>query len=405
MLRRQIIETVTAALRDTPVVLLVGPRQAGKSTLAQTFVPPDRYLTLDEATTLAAAQRDPAGFLAPFDALTVIDEIQRAPDLLLAVKVAVDRRRRPGRFLLTGSANVLFVPRVSESLAGRMELLTLYPLSQGEIAGRREGFLDVVFADRLPRAPSAPDRTEIARRILRGGFPDAYGRPEPRRRRWYASYVTAVLERDVRELAHIDRLTAMPDLLTLLASRIASLLNLADIGRGIGLPYATLQRYMTLLQTTFLVRLMPAWATNLGSRVTKAPKIAFVDTGLAAALLQLTEARLFAESVLWGGLLENFIGLELLKQASWHPDPPQIFHFRTPKGAEVDLVLERNGHVVGVEVRSTQTATAEDFRGLRTLAELSGRRFHRGVVLYLGRQVVAFGPNLHAVPLTGLWEW
>jgi predicted AAA+ superfamily ATPase len=162
---------------------------------------------------------------------------------------------------------------------------------------------------------------------------------------------------------------------------------------------------MTLLQTTFLVRLMPAWATNLGSRVTKAPKVAFVDTGLAAALLQLTEARLLGEPVLWGGLLENFVGCELLKQASWHPDPPQLFHFRTPRGAEVDLVLERNGQVVGVEVRSAQTVTAEDFKGLRALAELAGRRFHGGFVLYLGRQAAAFGPNLHAVPLTALWEW
>jgi predicted AAA+ superfamily ATPase len=172
----------------------------------------------------------------------------------------------------------------------------------------------------------------------------------------------------------------MPDLLTLLASRTASVLNLADIGRGVGLPYATLQRYVTLLQTTFLVRPMPAWATNLGSRVTKAPKVAFVDTGLAAALLQLT-------------------------QASWNPDPPRLVHFRRPKGAEVDLVLERNGHVVGVEVRSTQTATAEDFKGLGALVDIAGRRFHRGLVLYPGRQAVAFGPNLQAGPLTALWEW
>jgi predicted AAA+ superfamily ATPase len=276
-----------------------------------------------------------------------------------------------------------------------MELLTLYPLSQGEIGGRREGFLDTAFAPRLAKAPTPPDRAEVARRILSGGFPDAHARPEDRRRRWFASYVTAVLERDVRELAQIEKLTAMPDLLTLLASRTASLLNLADIGRGIRLPYATLQRYMALLQTTFLVRLLPAWATNLGNRVTKAPKVAFVDTGLAAALLQLTEARLLGEPVLWGGLLENFVGLELLKQASWQPEPPQLFHFRTPRGAEVDLVLERNGHVVGVEVRSAQTVTAEDFKGLEALAELAGRRFQRGLVLYLGRQVVAFGPKLH----------
>lgn len=405
MIRRHITEALNAALRDTPVVLLVGPRQAGKSTLAQTLVEPDRYVTLDDATTLAAAQRDPAGFIAPFDELTVIDEVQRVPDLLLAVKVAVDRRRRPGRFLLTGSANVLFVPRVADSLAGRMEILTLHPLSQGEIEGRREGLLDAVFGNRLPKTPGAPSRADVVHRILRGGYPDVYGRAEGRRRRWFASYITAVLQRDVRDLANIEKLTALPNMLALLAARTGGLLNLADVGRGTGLPYATLQRYMALLQTTFLVRLIPAWATNLGSRVTKAPKLAFADTGLAGALLHLTETRLPAEPTPWGGLLENFVVVELLKQISRRPDAVQLFHFRTPKGPEVDVVLERNGHVVGIEVRASQTVTADDFRGLKALAELAGRRFHRGLVLYLGQQTVAFGARLDAVPVTALWEF
>lgn len=406
MLRRHITETLTAALRDTPVVLLIGPRQAGKSTLVQTLVPPDRYVTLDDATVLAAAQRDPAGVLAPFTELTVVDEVQRAPDLLLAVKVAVDRRRGPGRFLLTGSANVLLVPRVADSLAGRMEILDLYPLSQGEIEGRREGFLDAVFGHRLPRAPGAPDRADVVHRILRGGYPDVYGRSEGRRRRWFTSYITAVLQRDVRDLANIEKLTALPSLLALLAARTGGLLNLADVGRGTtGLPYATLQRYMALLQTTFLVRLIPAWATNLGSRVTKAPKLAFVDTGLAGTLLHATETHLPADAIRWGALLENFVVVELLKQIAWQPDAPQLFHFRTPKGAEVDVVLERDGHVVGVEIRASQTVTADDFRGLKALADLAGRRFHRGLVLHLGHQVVSFGSRLDAVPLTALWEW
>jgi len=405
MIRRHLLAALDTALRDTPVALLVGPRQAGKSTLARTLVPPDRYVTLDDATILAAAQRDPAGFLAPFDELTVIDEVQRVPDLLLAVKLAVDRHRRPGRFLLTGSANVLLVPRVADSLAGRMEILTLYPLSQGEIQGKQERFLDAVFGDRLPKTPSAPHRTDMVRRILRGGYPEVYARSETRRRRWFTSYITAVLQRDVRDLAHIEKLSALPNLLSLLAARTAGLLNLADVGRGTGLPYATLQRYLALLQTTFLVQPIPAWATNLGSRVTKAPKVALIDTGLAGALLHLTEARLPSEPVPWGGLLENFAVLELLKQASWRADNPRLFHFRTPKGAEVDVVLERDGHVVGIEIRAAHTVTADDFRGLRVLAELAGRRFHRGLVLYLGGQAVAFGPQLHAVPFTAVWEW
>jgi len=405
MLRRHITEALDTALRDTPVVLLVGPRQAGKSTLAQTRVPPERYVTLDDATTLSAAQRDPTGFLAPFDELTVIDEVQRVPELLLALKVAVDRRRQAGRFLLTGSANVLAVPRVADSLAGRMELLTLYPLSQGEMQGRREGFLDAVLGEQLPKAPRVPSGPDVIRRILRGGYPDAYGRAEGRRRRWFASYITTVLQRDVRDLAHIEKLTAMPDLLALLAARTGGLLNLADIGRGAGVPYATLQRYMALLQTTFLVRIIPAWATNLGSRVTKAPKVAFLDTGLAGALLGVSEARLPQEPTRWGGLLENFVGTELLKQASWHPDAPDLHHFRTPQGAEVDLVLEWDGRIVGIEVRASQTVTGGDLKGLSALAELAGQRFHRGLVVYLGGRVVGFGQNFHAVPLTALWEW
>ena len=223
---------------------------------------------------------------------------------------------------------MLAVPRVADSLAGRLELLTLYPLSQGEIQGRREGFLDAVFGDRVPKAASAPSRADVARRMLRGGYPEAYGRAEGRRRRWFASDITAVLQRDVRDLAHIEKLTAMPTLLAWLAARTGGLLNLADVGRGTGLPYATLHRYMALLQTTFLVGRIPAWATNLGSRVTKAPKVAFLDTGLAAALLRVTEARLSHEPTLWGGLLENFVGTELLKQASWHRDAPECHHFR-----------------------------------------------------------------------------
>src|SRR5262245_36339236 len=405
MLPRHLRAAVAAALRDTPVALLVGPRQAGKSTLARTFVPATRYVTLDDATALAAAQRDPAGFLSPFDTLTVIDEVQRVPELLLAIKAAVDRRRRPGRFLLTGSANVLAVPRVADSLVGRMEMLTLFPLSQGQIARRAETFIDAVFADTLPEPPPAPGRADIVRRVLRGGFPEAVRRAGERRRRWFTSYTTAVLARDVRDLANVEKLTAMPHLLLVLAGRVAGLLNLSDVGRDAILQYTTLQRYMALLQTTYLVRVVPAWGTNLGDRVTKAPKLAFIDTGLAGALSKATEVRLPADSLLWGRLLENFVVMELQKQAGWQPDLPEIFHFRSPKGAEVDAVLDRAGRVVGIGVRASQTVPASDVRGPTALQDLAGRRFHRGLVLYPGSHTVAFGPRLHAVPVTALWEW
>ena len=404
MYKRHLEGPLREALADTPVVLLMGARQVGKSTLAQTLVPADRYLTLDDATVLAAAEADPAAFVEQFDALTVIDEVQRAPKLLLEIKASVDRRRRPGRFLLTGSANVLTGPKVAESLAGRMEILYMWPLSQGEIARRPEGFIDALRRERLPAAPAPIERHELIDRALRGGYPDALNRSEPRRLSWLRSYITSVLARDVRDLANIDSLTALPRLLALLASRAAGLLNLADISRTAGIPYTSLQRHLALLEKTFLVHQIDAWATNLGARVLKSAKLLLVDSGLAAALLDLRRSQL-ANHPMFGHLVENFVLMELRKQCSWHAEQPTLYHFRTPKGAEVDAVLEIQDQVFGIEIKGTGTVTGDDFRGLRILADIAGKRFRRGVVLHLGQRVVPFGAHLHAVPLSALWEW
>ncbi|HET7875018.1 MAG TPA: ATP-binding protein [Methylomirabilota bacterium] len=405
MLRRHIEEPLRAALADTPVVLLVGARQTGKSTLAQSLVRPEQYVTLDDATVLAAAKADPAEFVGQFEDFVVIDEVQRAPELLLPMKAAVDRRRRPGRFLLTGSADVLMAPRVAESLVGRMEHLTLWPFSQGEIGKHTEGFVDALLVQRVPSRNQLVEPRQVLDRILRGGYPAAYRRSEARRRAWFRSYVTGVLQRDVRDLANIVDLTALPRLLTLLASRAGGLLNLADVSRGVGIPYTTLQRYMALLETTFLIHLVPAWSRNLGNRVTKSPKIAFVDTALAAALLDVTASRPGAEPGLSGPMVENFVIMELVKQASWHRRGPGLFHFRTPRGAEVDVVIEVEGRLIGIEVKASGTVRESDFRGLEVLAEMTGPRFHRGIVLYMGNRVLPFGPRFHAVPVAALWEW
>jgi uncharacterized protein len=405
MIRRHIEANLKAALADTPVVLLVGARQTGKSTLARTFVPKNRYVTLDDATTLASAKADPTAFVEQFDTLVAIDEVQRVPELFLAMKAVVDRRRRPGRFLLTGSANVLMIPRIADSLVGRMELLTLWPLSQGEIARHEEGFLDVLLGDRLPSAPLRVGRMEIFDRVLRGGYPLAYRRDESRRRAWFGSYVTGVLQRDIRDLAHIEGLTALPRLLTLLAAQSSGLLNLASINNAVGISYTTLQRYMSLLQTTFLIRTVPAWSKNLGKRATKTPKLMFADTGLAASLLGFSHTRLETDQGVSGQLFENFVTMELVKQASWHTKRPEVFHFRSQKGAEVDVVLEVDGRIIGIEVKMAENLSGDDFRGLSILEDMVGRRFHRGIVLYSGRRVVPFGQRLHAVPASTLWKW
>ena len=397
------------ALADTPVVYLQGARQTGKSTLVRALAErehPASYLTLDTAAVLAAATGDPEGFVSGLRRPVVIDEAQRAPGLALAIKAAVDADRRPGQFLLTGSAGVLSLPKLAESLAGRMELRTLWPFSVGELLGVRETFVDRMFEPRLS-VPEAPPDTQDAliERVCRGGYPEVQARKRgARRRAWFDSYVDAILQRDVRELANIERLSEMPRLLALLASRVGQPVNFADLARTLAIPQTTLKRYVTLMETTFLVRLLPPWFSNVGKRLTKAPKLLLGDTGLLAHLLEADADRLGRDRTLLGHVLENFATMELLKQLGWSERRCRLFHFRTEDGAEVDMVLEdRAGRLVGIEVKGAASVGRRDFRGLKALTALAGDRFMRGVVLYTGAAVVPFGARLHALPIAQLW--
>jgi predicted AAA+ superfamily ATPase len=407
---RRSASALLAALRDTPVVLLNGPRQSGKSTLAQELVRRgalSTYLTFDSAADLASAAADPDGFVRGLDRPAVIDEVQHVPDLFRAIKLAVDRDRRPGRFLLTGSVDVLLAPRISESLAGRMELHTLWPLSQGEIEGARDRFVEAVFRDELPAFHQDPGtRRELAERIVRGGYPEVVLRPRDRRAQWFASYITAIVQRDIRSLAEIDSLISVPGLLHLLGARVGSLLNAAELSRRSGIPYTTLSRYLSLLEATFILRRIPAWSGGLGQRLLKHPRIFVCDSGLAASLQGVDVERIaMAEPTLIGPLIENFVAMELVKQLGWHPASAHLYHFRSAAGEEVDLVLERgDGKVVGLEVKASASVTEDDLRGLRALASRTGRKFHRGVLLYMGDRSVRFGRGLHAVPLSALWR-
>jgi hypothetical protein len=400
---------IVEALADTPVVLLHGPRRAGKSTLAQQIAAgphPADYITLDDAAVLGAVRRDPQGFVRGLKGPVVIDEVQRAPGLFVAIKLSVDQNRRPGRFLLTGSANVLLVPKISESLAGRIEILTLAPLSQGEIDGIREDFIDRLFgAEPLHVRKTRVDPDNVIRRVLTGGYPEVLTRSAPRRRAWFRSYVTTIIERDIRDLQQIEGLTEMPRLFTLLAARTATLLNVADLSRTMGITQRTLGRYLTLLHTVFLIHRLPAWVANIRRRLLKTPKVLVPDTGLAAHLLNLETRRLADEPELFGHLLETFVIGEVLKQLGWSETHPTLYHFRTAEGAEVDLVMEQpSGHLVGIEVKAATTVGAADFKGLKILSDVAGRRFHRGVVLYMGETAVPFGDKMHALPITSLWR-
>jgi predicted AAA+ superfamily ATPase len=410
MLSRNITPAIIEALSDTPVVMLNGARQTGKSTLAKSLIRDNhmgRYVTLDDATSLAAAKHDPTGFLSGLGKSTVIDEIQRAPELFLAIKADVDLNRKPGRYLLTGSANVLLLPQLSESLAGRMEIFTLWPLSQGEFSGIKEGFIDTIFSEHPPATVSIPADTgpTVIERALRGGYPEAASRgSEPRRRAWFGSYITTILQRDVRDIANIDGLTAMPRLLSMLATRSPSLLNYSELSRTTGLPQSTLKRYMALFETIFLIDHLPAWYSNLGKRLVKTSKLVMNDTGLLATLLAVNAARV-ENNPLCGALIENFVIMELKKQITWSDTKPTMLHYRTQAGQEVDVVLEDTaGRIVGIEIKSAKSVGGQDFRGLQSLAEASGNSFLKGIVLYGGSEIISFGSNLFALPIDSLWN-
>lgn len=409
---RRLAGPVREALADTPVVLIDGPRQSGKSTLAQRLVSEDfpaEYVTLDDLTVLGAATASPADFLARFDGPVVIDEAQRAPELFLAIKAEVDRDRRPGRYLLTGSARARFVPEISEALVGRVEVVTLWPLSQGEIEGRDERFVDAIFAAEplRPRSEGEPlDRDQILDRALTGGYPEAVGRRRPaRRRRWFASYVTTVLQREVRDLAEIEGLAELPRLLALAAARAGALQNVSELARATGMPQTTVKRYLALLVATFLIDKVPAWSGNLGKRLLKSPKLFPVDTGLMGHLLGLESSGLDRPGAPLGPLLETFVVGEIRKQIGWSDVRPRIHHFRSARQEEVDIVLEdARGRVVGIEVKASATVEARDFRHLEGLRDALGDRFVGGYVLHTGRDGVSFGDRLHAAPVWSLWR-
>lgn len=405
MYPRNIHTFASEALADSPVVLINGARQTGKSTLAQSLQPDGRYLTLDDPAVLAAAHADPFGFIAGLDGAVCLDEVQRAPGIFLAIKAAVDKQRSPGRFLLTGSANVLLLPQMADSLAGRMEILELWPLAQCEISKRPCSLIESLFQKEF--APSYPfERQNFIQRLLAGGYPEAVLRSSERRRQaWFDSYLATILQRDVRDLAQIEGLTELPKLLQLLAARSGGLLNMAELSRSSGIAQTTLKRYLTLLETLFLIRLVPAWSSNLGKRLQKSPKLFLSDHGLMAHLQGLSTTGLQAEHGLPGDLVEAFVHAELAKHQSWAQQHTRLMHYRTTTGVEVDFVLEnRQGELVGIEVKAAATLANKDFNGLRHLRETVPKQFKRGVVFYTGEQMVSFDEQLLALPLSVLWH-
>ena len=408
---RTLRKTVAAALTDTPVVSLLGPRQCGKSTLARSFVPGRIYVTLDDEGTLAAARHDPAGFIAALPGPVILDEVQRAPELMRAIKLSVDRDRRPGRFLLTGSANLLLLPKLGDSLAGRMEVIQLHPLTESEKARVPGGFLRKLlaggFKPGLSGAP-APPPAMLAARLIAGGFPEPLTRTPDRARQWRRQYLHSLMERDVRDVARVADTGAVARLLELLALRNAELLNVSGLGGELGLSRATVDHYLAVLERMFLIRRLPAWHRNEAKRLVKTPKIHIPDSGLAATLAGLSTADWITRRERFGHLLESFVVQQLIAQAGWTDLDLRFWHYRDKDQVEVDLIITRGRQTWGVEVKASSTVTPSDGQGLRRLAEQCGKDFQGGILLHTGTGTMARGhsrmQHCQAVALEQLWR-
>ncbi|MDR1536293.1 MAG: ATP-binding protein [Planctomycetota bacterium] len=407
---RHIYAKLRDALSDTPAVLLRGARQTGKTTLAKSLCAEEgrNYLTFDSVSTLAAAKADPAGFVRELNKPVVIDEIQRVPEVFLPIKADIDENRNPGRYLLTGSANAMTLPGIADSLAGRMEVLTLFTLSQGEIAGEHDDFIAKMFEPEFnPPSLSVPVKTakDIFSLMVMGGYPEIATRARPERRAaWFESYLTTLVERDARDLANIQDRGVLPRLFSLLAARGGTLHNAADLGRTLGLNGMTLARYTAILEAMFLVWFLPAWSVNLGKRLLKSPKVNLSDSGFACHLCGADEKRLSLDSALAGRLFESFVATEMRKQASWSDENVRLYHYRSQSGDEVDLVFEnRSGQIAGMEIKLSNGVAPRDYKGLSRMRDALGDRFRRGVLIYTGSDILPLGEKLVALPIGALF--
>jgi len=413
LIERRILDVAIERMADEPVILLEGPRSVGKSTALQAIARRlnGEIIDLDDIATRDVVLADPATMVGGHG-LVCIDEYQRAPLVLDAIKAELNRSSRPGRFVLTGSARHESLPTTAQALTGRLHRLTVYPLAQTEIAGVPAGLLSGLFgapASTIAGDASTTTREDYTNRIVRGGFPLALTRASAAsRHRWFDDYVRLTLERDVRELSRVRQARALPSVLERLAGQTAQILNISSVAERTGLDVNTARDYIRLLQAVFLVQLLPAWGKTLTSRSASTPKVHVLDSGVAARLLRLTPEKLARRDATslteFGHLLETFVVGELLKEASWLDGINGAGHWRTYDGAEVDLVVERDdGAVVAFEVKAAARASAEDFRALKQLRDTVGDAFVAGVVLYTGVRGYTYDDRLHVLPVDRLW--
>lgn len=407
-LERGLQGRIAEALRDTPVVCLLGPRQSGKSTLVSRMAPSRQMVSLDDAAYLKLAREDPQGFLAGLADQVTIDEVQRAPGLTLAIKRSVDHDRRPGRFLLTGSANLLQLPKLADSLAGRMETLHLHPLTESEKAGSPGLFFQKLMADGFkpelvgsrPPAPST-----LPGRLISGGYPEAVRRGPARAQDWLRQYLQSVIERDIRDVARLREGSDLLQMMTLIAERSGTLLNVSGLATSLKKARVTIENHLAILEKMFLVRQIPAWHENATKRAVRTPKLHLCDCGLAAALMGLEIEDWLTERERFGRLLESFVVQQMHALAGWFQPHLRFWHYRDKEKNEVDCVITRGRKVWGVEVKLSQSVSSSDAKGLHKLAEYAKGNFQTGILLYDGDDTFAVGdPRILAVPIAKLWE-
>ena len=396
---RFITSNLKRTLKDTPVVFINGPRQVGKSTLVQKDKK-RKYYSLDDWNILEILKNDPISFLGNENELYTLVEVQREPNLFLTLKLLVDKNRFPGKFILTGSANLLLLPKISESLAGRMEILSLYPLAVNEIVQKKTDFFKSLLSDRPKFKPN--HKFDLSHFMTMGGYPEVVQREPMRRFNRFESYITSILLRDIRNIANIEQISRIPQLLKLLAARASTILNMDEIARSISLPTTTLKRYFSILETLFLVHKLPSYSSNYSKRVVKSPKLYFYDTGLLCYLLGVNQKSLENDPHLFGHIFENFVIQELMKMATWSENIINFYYYRDQSKAEVDLVLEINNYdLVAIEIKAKQKLSQQDFKGIEKVKTFS--KFKRGIILYLGKEVLSYGKDIYVLPVSCLF--
>jgi predicted AAA+ superfamily ATPase len=399
MYERYVKKKVVTALKDTPAIIIVGPRQCGKTTLAKQIIGESwTYITLDDVNQLQFAKNDPVGFIRNITAKhVVIDEVQRVPELILSIKQSIDENRLSGRFLLTGSADALTLPRVADSLAGRLEIVSLLPLAT---------FLTKIVSGHAPESQQVRIREQLISNVIAGGFPEALLRKEESRRvAWFSQYILSIVQKDMKDLGQIEHLDVMPRLIQMMCNQVGSLVNYTEVGNALGLSRQTVSKYLKLLEQLFIFQELPAWHRNQNKRLSKTPKAHVVDSGLLCALRRINHEKIKREPQLFGNLLENYVLCELRRLASWNDEQLYFSHYRDKDQVEVDIVIETmSGDVIGIEVKASATLRKQDFQGLERLRKLAGKNFLMGIVLYDGDHTNALDKTIFSAPIGSLWQ-